>query len=327
MAATFDLRDLRYFKTMAELGHLGRAAEQLCLTQPALTRCVRRLEEVFGTALFQRAGRGIRLTPAGEALLLRARRLDVAADETIREMNAFAHGDSGHVKLGVVPTAAQFLLPAVCHALLERAPNVTLKTILGQDDLLTSALREGDLDAVISLGAVTDAHFIAHPVTKDVMVVVASKSHEIFRRGRPPRIEDLIPYRWCLAAPAVESRRWLDSTFDVRGLPRPIAQIETNLVLLLPPLIAKTGLLSFISRRHLAPPGIGSVLREVPIKETTMRRTFKVMHSKDAYVSPATSCLIDLVRTRGNSLIQSSGDTSNVTLTAGSAASRRPKRR
>src|SRR5678815_1628178 len=79
-----DLRDLRYFETIAELGHLGRAAERLSLTQPALTRCVRRLEESFGTELFERVGRGIRLTSAGDALLTRARRLHVAADETAR---------------------------------------------------------------------------------------------------------------------------------------------------------------------------------------------------------------------------------------------------
>ena len=111
MAASFDIRDLRYFKTMAELNHLGRAAEQLCLSQPALTRCVRRLEDVCGTELFQRAGRGIRLTAAGEALLQRARRLDVLADETLREMHAFAHGDSGHVRLGVVPQRRTFFSP------------------------------------------------------------------------------------------------------------------------------------------------------------------------------------------------------------------------
>jgi len=303
MAASLDLRDLRYFKTMAELSHLGRAAERLCLTQPALTRCVRRLEDAFGTALFQRAGRGVRLTAAGEALLERARRLDVAADETVREMRAFAHGDSGHVKLGVVPTAAHFLLPGVCRALLEAAPQLTLKTVIGQDDVLAAALGSGDLDAVISLGANTDAHFVGHAIADDVMVVAASSSHEIFHRRRRLRIEDLVGQRWVLAAPAVESRRWLDSAFEVRGLPRPIAQIETNLVLLLPGLIAQTGLLSFISRRHLSPSGIGSSLREVAFKQTTMRRVFKVMHRKDAYVSPATWRLIELVRTRGKSLM------------------------
>src|SRR6185295_10732812 len=66
------------------------AAERLHLTQPALTRCVRRLEEAFGTELFERVGRGIRLTQAGEELLSRARRLHVAADETTRAMQDFA---------------------------------------------------------------------------------------------------------------------------------------------------------------------------------------------------------------------------------------------
>ena len=326
MAMSFDLRDLRYFKTMAELGHLGRAADQLCLTQPALTRCIRRLEQVFATALFQRAGRGIRLTAAGEALLERARRLDVAADETLREMHAFAHGDSGYVKLGVVPTAAHFLLPAVCRALLARAPQVTLKTVIGQDDVLGIALKSGDLDAVVSLGARTDEQLVGYVIAEDVMVVAASSSHDIFRQRGRPRVQDLVGHRWVLAAPAVESRRWLDSAFEVRGLPRPVAQIETNLVLLLPRLIAQTGLLSFISRRHLAPSGIGSSLREVPIKETTMRRSFKLMHRKDAYVSPATAALIEIMRARGTKLMQASAEEFEP-ITNRSLNAQRPRRR
>src|SRR4029453_10557953 len=107
MPIQLDLRDLRYFEAIAELGHLGRAAEQLHLTQPALTRCIRRLEETFGTELFQRVGRGIELTSAGEALLARARRLHVAADETAREMVEFAGGDSGPVQLGPLPHTRQ----------------------------------------------------------------------------------------------------------------------------------------------------------------------------------------------------------------------------
>ena len=56
-----DLRDLRYFETIATLQHIGRASEQLHRTQPALTSCVRRLEEECGAPLFEKAGRGIRL--------------------------------------------------------------------------------------------------------------------------------------------------------------------------------------------------------------------------------------------------------------------------
>src|SRR5687768_4488880 len=68
MADRLDLRDLRYFEAIADAGHVGRAAKALHRTQPALTGAIRRLEETLGTRLFERAGRGIRLTAAGEAL-------------------------------------------------------------------------------------------------------------------------------------------------------------------------------------------------------------------------------------------------------------------
>ena len=67
MANELDLRDLRYFEVIAETGNMGRAARALFRTQPALTGCVRRLEGTLGTQLFERVGRGIRLTAAGEA--------------------------------------------------------------------------------------------------------------------------------------------------------------------------------------------------------------------------------------------------------------------
>ena len=80
MTNQLDLRDLRYFEAIAEAGHLGKAASKLHRSQPALTGCVRRLEATLGTALFERVGRGIRLTAAGEALARRARRPEIVAD-------------------------------------------------------------------------------------------------------------------------------------------------------------------------------------------------------------------------------------------------------
>ena len=304
MTTQLDLRDLRYFEAIADLGHLGRAADQLHLTQPALTRCIRRLEELFGTELFVRAGRGIRLTAAGEALLVRARRLHVAADETAREMVDFARGDSGQIKLGIVPTAAQFLLPPVCRALLADTQDVSIKTVIAQDDVLSPSLKSGDLDLMIAFGGPTDEELETYVVAEDVMVVAASRSHELLRRKARPELRDLLRYRWVLAAPSVESRRWLDAAFDAQAVGRPAAQIETNLVLLMPRLIEETNLLTFISRRHLGASGVGAALREVPVRETTMRRVLKVMHRKDAYLPPAARRLLALVRKSGRALIR-----------------------
>jgi DNA-binding transcriptional LysR family regulator len=302
MSYQMDLRDLRYFETIAETGHLGRAAKQLSRTQPALTGCIRRLEKALGTALFERVGRGIRLTPAGEVLLARAQRLRVAADETVREIHDVADGATGQIRIGILPTVAQLLLPPVCRLFLAEAKGVTLKMTISQNDLLRASLKAGELDFVISTEVKIDDEFVWHPILEDVVVVAAASSHAIFRRRA--KLRDLLAYQWVLASPSVETRQWLDRAFDVRGLARPTPRIETNLQLLLPPLVVQTGLLSFLSRRHLAPGRAGAPLKEVPFKETTMRRTFGVIYRKDSYLPPAARRLVDFLRARSKSLFQ-----------------------
>ena len=121
-----DLRDLRYFETIAELQHLGRASARLHRTQPALTSSIRRLEADCGTALFEKSGRGIRLTEAGKVLLKWAQRMRFDEEDAKRELQSIAAGMAGSVRIGIVPTAAQFLLPPVARQLLKEAPKVTL---------------------------------------------------------------------------------------------------------------------------------------------------------------------------------------------------------
>lgn len=106
-----DLRDLRYFETIAELQHMGRASAKVNRTQPALTTCIRRLEEDCGATLIEKAGRGIRLTAAGRVLLKWAQRMRFDEEDARRELAAIGQGLTGHVRIGIVPTAAQFLLP------------------------------------------------------------------------------------------------------------------------------------------------------------------------------------------------------------------------
>jgi DNA-binding transcriptional LysR family regulator len=141
-----DLRDLRYFEVIATHQHMGRASAQLHRTQPALTSAVRRLEGDVGMPLFERAGRGIKLSPAGALLLKWARRMRFDADDARRELAAMQRGMTGHVRLGIVPTAAQFLLPAAAQQLLHEAPEVTLRTVVGLVDALKPMLRAGEID-------------------------------------------------------------------------------------------------------------------------------------------------------------------------------------
>jgi DNA-binding transcriptional LysR family regulator len=288
-----DLRDLRYFEVIANLEHLGRASEQLHRTQPALTSCIRRLEEDCGAPLFERAGRGIRLSSAGKVLLKWAQRMRFDAEDAKREIGDLTKGLSGHVRIGIVPTAAQFLLPPVARQLLREAPNVTLRTVVGLIDTLKPLLRAGEIDLMVGTESRAEDGFASQTLAEDAIVVAASAKHELFRSR--PTLKDLTHYRWALQPPGAPTRDWLDHTFDRRRLPRPQVQVESTMLLMLPTLIAETGLLSFISRHHLAERQTGARLKEVPIAEVTMRRRLVVTYREQSYVSPAAQRLIDLL--------------------------------
>lgn len=288
-----DLRDLRYFEAIATLEHLGRATEQLHRTQPALTSCIRRLEKDCGAPLFERVGRGIRLTPAGHVLLKWARRTRFNVEDAKREVGDLARGMAGLVRIGIVPTAAQFLLPPVARQLLQQAPDVTLKTVVGLIDTLKPLLRAGDIDLMVGTESPHEEGFASQVLAEDCIVVAASAKHPV--HASKASLRKLGEYRWALQPPGAPTRDWLDHTFDRKHLPRPRVQVETTMLLMLPTLIAETGLLSFISRHHLDAAGKRSPLKEVPLREVTMRRRLVVTHREDSYLPPAAQLLVSLL--------------------------------
>ena len=288
-----DLRDLRYFEVIAQLEHVGKAAEQLHRTQPALTGCIRRLEEEVGSPLFERSGRGIRLTPAGGVLLKWAQRLRFDVQDAKREMAGLGQGLSGNVRIGIVPTAAHFLLPAAARQLLREAPEVTLRTVVALVDTLGPLLRAGEIDLMVGTETAPEVGFTSKLLAEDEIVVAAAASHELC--GSQPTLKDLTGYRWALQPPGAPTRDWLDHTFERRRLQRPIVQVETTMLLMLPALIAETGLLSFISRHHLQGRQVGSKLKEIPLKETTMRRRLVATYREHSYVTPAAQRLVELL--------------------------------
>lgn len=293
-----QLRDLRYFEVVAELGHVGQAADKLGRTQPALTKAVQRLEESFGSPLFERRGRGIRLTPVGEVLLARARQLRGATEEALREVGDFARGNAGHVRIGSGPIAADHVLPEVCNLLLAEAPGTTMDITVAPSTELRDQLREGSIDLLVGLMPEQDPQFVTHAIVEDVVVVAARTDHPVFALKRLA-MKDLLQWQWVLPGDNVASRQWLDAAFRSRKLPAPTVQLNANSIPLLPRLIARTNLLSFLSRHNLAAGGQYGSLREVPLKDTTLRRHLGVTYRKEGYLSPAAQRLLGLLRSQG----------------------------
>jgi DNA-binding transcriptional LysR family regulator len=299
------LRDLRFFETVAELGHLGRAAEQVGRSQPALTKCIQRLELVIGSPLFERAGRGIRLTPVGEVLLARCRLLRSASDEVVREVRDFAQGSAGQVVLGSGPIAAEHLVPELCRAVLADAPRVKIDVVVGPSYELRTQLRQGKLDLLVGLAVDSDPELVSHPLVEDVVVVAADRGHPIFRRQRV-QMPALLEYGWALPSAHIPSRQWLDLAFSARGLPAPDVKLESGSIALLPRMVARTELLTFVSRHSLALER-SAALREVKLQATTLRRSLGVTHRRAGYLSPAAQRVLKLLKQKGKSLFAVAG--------------------
>ncbi|MDT4837669.1 HTH-type transcriptional regulator HdfR [compost metagenome] len=290
-----DPRDLAYFETIAELGHQGRAAERLCRSQPALTKSIQRLEESLGASLFQRDGRRIKLTPAGHLLLERSRQLRHSVDETRREVRDFANGLVGNIRLGCAVSMAEYLLPQLTATLLSLAPNVTLTLTVGMDDVLREGLLQGNLDLVISPYVDKVEGLETHALLEDQAVVVARRDHPLF--SGPISQRELCRYRWVLPPLSASARKWIDNAFISRQLPTPMVQVESTSISLMPRLIARTDLLSFIAREHLLGGKAEASLREIPLAETTMTRVIGVSYRSEGYKSPATATLLDILLT------------------------------
>src|SRR6218665_2045310 len=142
-------RDLRYLVAISECGNLRLASERMNVTQPALTKCIMRMEEEAETKLFQRKGRLIVPTPVGNVLIRRAKHIIQSIDETQREIHDYVNGSRGHARLGVVATITEFLMPEILQNLTRSSPDVTLKLTVGMTDLLLDNLRRDELDVVI----------------------------------------------------------------------------------------------------------------------------------------------------------------------------------
>ncbi len=166
------LRQLRYFEALARHGHFGRAAESCAISQPALSMQIREMEEVLGSDLVERGARQVRLTGFGEEVLGRARDILRSVDE-LADMARAARGSlSGRLRIGVIPTIAPYLLPAIIARLTEANPDLDIHLRETVTPKLIRELEEGRLDTAIVALPVSEPSLIEVDLFAEDFVLV-----------------------------------------------------------------------------------------------------------------------------------------------------------
>jgi LysR family hydrogen peroxide-inducible transcriptional activator len=143
------LKQLRYFEAVARHGHFGRAADACAISQPALSMQIRELEESLGTELFERGARQVRLTGFGEVFVLRVRDILRSVDELGDLARASRERLAGRLRIGIIPTVAPYLLPAIIGNLTRMYGGVEINVRETLTSKLVEELVEGRLDTAI----------------------------------------------------------------------------------------------------------------------------------------------------------------------------------
>jgi DNA-binding transcriptional LysR family regulator len=178
-----ELRQLRYFVAVAETGNISRAARAIFLTQPALSRQIKALEHHIGQTLLERQAHSIRLTPAGETLLLEARELLHRADLLLERVRAAGIGP--RLRIGYAPSLAAGLLSAAVSAFTQHHPRARIELLdLSTAEMLTG-LDNRKLDVAISVGPDPGQRTLHWtPLIRATWQLAMHRDHPLARRTR-----------------------------------------------------------------------------------------------------------------------------------------------
>jgi LysR family transcriptional regulator, hydrogen peroxide-inducible genes activator len=179
-----DTTLLRAFLETADAGSLSRAARELGLSQPSLTAQIQRLERHLGSALFDRHGRGVTLTDAGQALYPRARQLldDVRRTEEVVRREGAEGAET--LRVGAIPTVAPYVLPAAVQRLRSRHSAMRVELREDYSSVLARMLTDGDRDVVVAALPYPFEHLATERLGSDALVVAVPATHAAARAGR-----------------------------------------------------------------------------------------------------------------------------------------------
>lgn len=176
-----DVRQIRQILAIQQSGSFARAAEELGVSQPAISKSIARLEDELGFRLFDRSGSGARVTPLGALLVERAERVLSEADRLEQFVELASTGQIGKIRIGLGPVLRHQFLPRFAEALVRRWPNLNISIDTDRRERLIEDLKASRLDIIIAARAeeLMGPDYLVTEILREPAVVVASPDHPL----------------------------------------------------------------------------------------------------------------------------------------------------
>lgn len=292
----FDLQQLRAFTTIVATGSLGRAAAELNVTQPALSRTIKRLEDQVGAPVFERHSKGMQLTDIGSALLPHAELLQRESERASEEINAMRGLAKGTIRVGAVGSIACHVLPLAIGHVLAKWPKLHVHVVEGVWDRLAEALvkHEVDLALAVAVDDTDEITAIKDCRWEDCSHVVAAKSHPL-RRKRGLSLVDVSAAQWAIVPRGTGPYEHMKQVFAANGLGLPNIVVETRSVTVLKSLVSQSGFLSWMPEPMYEAERSAGLIDALPIPGATGTRTLTAFRRRMGILpGPAVKLLEEL---------------------------------
>ncbi len=291
-----DTRRLRHFLAVFETGSICQAATTIHLTQPALTKSIKQLEELLGVQLFDRTPLGVVPTVFAEALAPHAKAIQTEIRAAEMQLSLLSGSSAGHVIVGIGPSIAANLMPLLTAHLYKHKPGIRVTVVEGLLENIIPAVRCGELDlAITAWPSGPDPDLTSEVVFRDQIAIICGYDHPLAAR-QLVTAKELLDFPWALPSQKVAWRHYFDQVFTEEGLAPPIPTVTSTSAIFLRALLQHENFLSFLPRRLVLPEEEAGSIVSLPVANSTLNIDVTLTYRHRTALTPAARSMIHVLR-------------------------------
>lgn len=288
-----DIRALRYFADVVDYGSIGRAAVSLGVSQPAVTKCIKQLEQRLKVSLLERGPRGVTPTVYGHALWLHAKSITAEVARAEDEIAQLSQSTGSTLAIGVLPSLTSNVIPGAVLHLSRTNPRLKIRVIERPSADLMSALIRGEFDLIISV-IEPDAlppNISGSGLIRDRTSLIVSAAHDLAGKSGVPW-KEIRKYPWVLPPAGSRRRGKLDALFTRGGGSLPAKIIECHSVAFMKAVVRHSDYVGILTGDVPHAEEVQGLLSRVEAVEMPPSRTLGFMYRNDHPISQAARSLI-----------------------------------
>lgn len=277
-----NLKSLKMLVRLADRGSFSAVAEELDVSQPAVSMQINNLEERFDTELFRRAEGGVELTPAGRIVYRHARSMLTSWQQLNLEINRLQEKHIGRLTVGASTIPSTCLLPALMSRMMEEYPEIEIDMRVGDSGEAISMLVEREVDLIIVGHRPEENSFIIKPVVEDRLELIVPVDDEL-ARAESVKLEDIKDKNFLIREEGSGTRRAMLSGLEKAGMKENElsirGELESNEAIIA---AVEAGLgISFISRLAAGRAAAGGRIERIEVEEMNLSRHFYLAYNRE----------------------------------------------